>query len=105
MSAKDVHALHTTLRILGLSTCDASHLSAISRPGSPVIFVVSEPLETAAGLAGDDRRGAPHALALWERFHRTALADLRGLPVFVTTRTSVTSDPDRRREISVMGEG
>ncbi len=100
MSAKDVHALDTTLRILGLSTSDASHLSAISRPGPAVIFVVSEPLETAAGLAGDDGLGAPHGLARWERFHRTALDALRGLPVFVTTRTSARTGPEWRRELS-----
>ena len=65
-----------------------------------MILVVSEPLETAAGLAGDDGLGAAQGLARWERFHRTALVALRGLPVFVTTRTSATTDPDWRRELS-----
>ena len=56
-----------------------------------MVLLVTEPLETLSELAAAGVDG-PSALALWERFHRLALAGLRGLAVFVTSRTSASND-------------
>jgi len=63
--------------------------------GNPVaaVFVVSDPLETAAELARANDIEGPHALALWERFQRAALTWLKELPVFVTSRSKAVTDP------------
>ena len=102
MSAQDVHALEAALPILGLSSFDASRLSPISRSALEAlgrsaqlaaILVVTDPLETVAELALSAGVGGPRALALWERYHRAAIEGLRGLPVFVTSRTIASRDP------------
>jgi GT2 family glycosyltransferase len=57
------------------------------------VFLSSHPLQGARDLTQSQGYAQIHALAIWERYHRKALADLRGLPVFLTSRAIAMADP------------
>jgi O-antigen biosynthesis protein len=112
LSATDVRALDAALRMCGLSSRDASHLRVFSPvtltahgQGAPaaVVLLVTEPFETLSELAGAGVDG-PSALALWERYHRLALAGLRGLAVFVTSPKSASNDRGWGRDLQAFLE-
>ncbi len=102
MSANDVNAFDTAIRMFGLSSLESSHLRAISptaleiamgtaRPCAAV-FVIGDPLESVSELALDTDGNGPRSLATWERRQREALRALRGLPVFVTSRAEALAE-------------
>jgi GT2 family glycosyltransferase len=55
-------------------------------------MVVSDPLDTGDIVPGRFS-GQALALAIWERFMRVALCNLKGMPVFVTRLSSAAADP------------
>jgi len=59
------------------------------------VLVLRNPLEIAASLAARDEISTRWALALWERYLRSALQALEGLPVLVTEYTDLLDEPDR----------
>ena len=60
----------------------------------PVILLVHRnPLEVAASLEARNGFGRMYSLALWERYVRSCLTAIRGLPVFVTEYDEVVSNP------------
>ncbi len=71
-----------------------SPLPSGAHSGEPraVVLVADAPLEAAAALEGHGITTL-QALALWERYQRSALDQLRGLPVLVTSARAVTTDP------------
>ena len=119
-SEHDLGAIDRSLYTLGLSSTDTPGTKAVSPkarlaledrwwersegarkdPGRwpasrPVaaVLVLSDPLQAASELAVRDGLAPTCAVAVWERFYRMALSNLRGLPVFVTSRPSAQSDP------------
>ncbi|MGD0943985.1 MAG: glycosyltransferase family 2 protein [Acidimicrobiales bacterium] len=67
-------------------------LRAVGTPAG-VVLVVTDPLEAARDLVCAGGFEQSRALAAWERHERAALSNLRGLPVFVTSRSSAIGDP------------
>jgi hypothetical protein len=63
--------------------------------GSPVaaVFVYREPLEVARSLQARNHFPVTHGLALWERYVRTAAANLAGFPTIAVEFTQVLSEP------------
>jgi len=59
-----------------------------------VIFVVRDPVETAAAFAARTGCSRRTALAVWERHLRQAVMSLVGLPVLVTRYERLVDDPD-----------
>jgi hypothetical protein len=63
-------------------------------PIEPVVVLVTRnPLEIAASARSAWGRETIYGLALWERYLRQALAQVRGLPVFVSDYGGLLSDP------------
>jgi hypothetical protein len=58
-----------------------------------VVLVIRNPLEIAASAQRAWGREKIYGLALWERYLRQALAQLRGMPVLVTNYADVLGDP------------
>jgi len=58
-----------------------------------VLFVHRNPLEIASSLGARDELGSVYCLALWERYLRTCLSALSGLPTLVTTYDEILDDP------------
>jgi GT2 family glycosyltransferase len=63
----------------------------------PLVAILScrDPLEVAASLEARDGIAAATGIALWERYQRSALEGLRGLPVFVTHYRQAFEHRDR----------
>jgi hypothetical protein len=60
----------------------------------PVILLLHRnPLEIAASLRTRDDLGFVYSLALWERYLRTSLAAISGLPTLVTTYDEILAEP------------
>lgn len=58
-----------------------------------MVFVHRNPLEIAASLAARDELGRVYCLALWERYLRSCLSAVSGLPALVTTYDEILEDP------------
>jgi hypothetical protein len=58
-----------------------------------VILAVRHPMEVARSLTARDGFGADYGLALWERYHRSALAGIAGLPACVVSYDDLLDDP------------
>jgi GT2 family glycosyltransferase len=65
---------------------------AIDRPLAAVLCV-RHPLEVAQSLEHRDAIALPAGLALWERYMRSALSGLAGLPVFVSEYADALAQP------------
>jgi hypothetical protein len=61
--------------------------------GVAAVFVWRSPLDVAQSLRARDGMGVADALALWERYNRTALANLVGMPVLVIGYDAAVDDP------------
>lgn len=59
----------------------------------PVVLVLRDPLAVARSLARRDGRRPEHALALWERYTRSALAASAGRPALVSAYEALVADP------------
>ncbi len=70
------------------------HVLARSRPLAAVLCI-RQPLPAARSLDRATGTGLPVALALWERYTRSAVEGLAGLPVFVSVLNGMLDDPDR----------
>lgn len=57
------------------------------------VFVWRSPSDVAQSLRARDGMPVGDALALWERYNRTALTGLQGMPVLVVDYDSVVDDP------------
>lgn len=57
------------------------------------VLVYRNPLEVAASLGARDGFGKPHSLALWERYVRSSLAAIAGVPALVTAYADLLSNP------------
>jgi hypothetical protein len=64
-------------------------------PGSAAVLVYRDPLEVAQSLQSRDGLRLTHGLALWERYVRSACANLEGVPVLCTDYRHLLDDPDR----------
>jgi hypothetical protein len=63
-------------------------------PVRPVVLLVHrDPLAIARSLERRQGLSEPMSLAVWERYLRTALSDIRGLPVLVTRYADLVADP------------
>jgi hypothetical protein len=60
-----------------------------------VVLVARHPLDVAASLASRNGLERPHALAVWERYLRSALVGCSGLPVLVVSQPDLVDDPRR----------
>ncbi|MGA2835781.1 MAG: hypothetical protein ABSF84_04215 [Acidimicrobiales bacterium] len=60
---------------------------------TPVVFVWRRANEVRDSLQRRDGSTASHALALWDRYVRTAMADLVGQPVYVLSSDELLDDP------------
>jgi hypothetical protein len=82
-------------------------LLALGAP-SAIVLTHRNPLEIARSIPPRYEVGQSLALAIWERYMRTALASCRGLPVFVLPYSGVVSDPhgwtERLRAFLAQGE-
>ena len=58
-----------------------------------VVLVHRNPLEIAASLDARDGLGQLYSLALWERYLRSCLTAISGLPSLVTTYDEILADP------------
>ena len=58
-----------------------------------VVLVHRSPLEIAASLGARDDLGTAYSLALWERYLRSCLSAVSGLPALVTTYDDILDDP------------
>jgi len=58
-----------------------------------VVLVHRNPLEIAASLGARDGLGKVYCLALWERYLRSCLSAVSGLPTLVTTFDEILDDP------------
>jgi hypothetical protein len=67
----------------------------IVRSPAAAIFVYRDPSEVAASLHARDKLRTTHALALWERYLRSAAANLDGIPTFVLSYASLLESPDK----------
>lgn len=66
--------------------------AAIGRPVATVLML-RDPLEIAASLHSRDGMEESWTLALWERYLRSALANLAGEPVYVSDYRGLVDDP------------
>jgi hypothetical protein len=57
------------------------------------ILVIRHPMEIARSLEARDRFPVRYSLALWERYLRTALDGVTGMPVLVTPYDALLADP------------
>jgi GT2 family glycosyltransferase len=73
---------------------------AIDRPLAAVLCV-RHPLEVAQSLEHRDAMALPAGLALWERYMRSALGGLAGLPVFVSEYAEAMAQPAEWRRQAV----
>jgi hypothetical protein len=62
-------------------------------PNVAVVLVWRHPLEVAASLMDRDGLSASHAFALWDRYHRSVLRGLQGLPTLVVSYEEETGNP------------
>jgi len=67
--------------------------SALGDASIAAVLVVDDPLSSAAAIARTCKLPPTSALALWERYQRSALEGLRGLRVLVTTTQARLADP------------
>jgi hypothetical protein len=67
--------------------------SVIGDDGLSVVLAVREPIEVARSLGARDGFGTAYGVALWERYHRSALAGIAGLPTCVVPYTELLGDP------------
>jgi GT2 family glycosyltransferase len=58
----------------------------------PAVFVVRDPLEVALSLLTRNAMPLVKGVALWERYVRSALRSLRGMPVLVVDYPAIVSD-------------
>jgi hypothetical protein len=58
------------------------------------VLVYRHPLEVAASLSARDGLSVPHCLALWERYVRSSLVNVQGLPTFVISYDDLVERPD-----------
>ncbi len=58
-----------------------------------VVLLHRNPLEIAASLHTRDDLGSIYSLALWERYLRTCLAAISGLPTLLTTYDDIVAEP------------
>ena len=68
----------------------------VIRPPAAAVLVYRDPLEVAASLANRNRVRVTHGLALWERYMRSASANLEGLPTYLVSYQSLIESSDRR---------
>jgi len=75
----------------------------------PVVVLMNRnPLEIAASLHARDGESTVYGLALWERYLRSALGAITGLPVLVTSYEDLLADPPawcKRTEAFLNAEG
>ncbi len=64
-------------------------------PPAAAILVYRDPLEVAASLASRNGVRLTHGLALWERYTRSALANLEGLPTYVVSYQALIDSTDQ----------
>lgn len=57
------------------------------------VIVLREPVEVARSLEARDGIGVAYGIALWERYQRTVLDDIVGLPTLVTRYDDLMTDP------------
>jgi len=95
VSPVEVASFEKVLCAFGVSVATHSTAPPAQLQGEPAstVLVTSDPLEAARDLTAEQSYEPAHALAVWERYHREALANLRGLPVFVTSRAIAMADP------------
>jgi GT2 family glycosyltransferase len=74
----------------GPGSADWEFPGTLARPLAAVL-VLSDPIDLAGEVVTG--LGQPRAMAMWERFQRTALRNLKGMAVFVTSRSTATADP------------
>ncbi|MGO9344233.1 MAG: hypothetical protein ACLP6E_17235 [Acidimicrobiales bacterium] len=67
----------------------------IVRSPEAAFLVYRDPSEVAASLHARDELRVTHALALWERYLRSATANLDGIPTFVLSYASLLESPDK----------
>ena len=67
-------------------------LRVLPRPVA-ALFIWRDPLPVARSLARRDNMHLTDGIALWERYNRTALADLVGVDTYVCSYESVLADP------------
>jgi hypothetical protein len=67
----------------------------VVRPPAAAIFVYRDPSEVAASLHARDQLRLSHALALWERYLRSAAVNLEGIPTFVLSFESLLESPEK----------
>jgi hypothetical protein len=67
--------------------------TSVIGPPEAAVLVYREPLEVARSLQARDGFSLTHGLALWERYLRTAAANLAGLPTIVVEFAHVLRDP------------
>lgn len=68
-------------------------LHALPSPHPSIVLLLRHPLEICDSLARRNNFTIPMSLALWERYLRQAMANIKGLPVLVTTYDDLTTDP------------
>ena len=96
------------LKLLGPGTAEHDQQRWWDAPGGPqspsaagravpapmaVVLAVSDPLAAPMEVVADEGPGQALALAVWERFMREALGNLKGLAVFVTSLSAAAGDP------------
>ncbi len=67
----------------------------VVKPPVAAIFVYRDPSEVAASLHARDGLRTTHGFALWERYLRSAAANLDGIPTFVLSYASLLESPDK----------
>ena len=106
VSTRELMVLEEALCMIGAFSASAARLKVVApqedagsgpswrdRAPAAAVLVVNDPLESAGDQTARHGSGQPHALAVWERFMRLALAELTKLPVFVTSLSAATRDP------------
>ena len=68
----------------------------VIQPPAAAVLVYRDPFEVAASLASRNGVRLTHGLALWERYMRSASANLEGLPTYVVCYQSLVDSSEQR---------
>ncbi len=70
--------------------------NSVVKPPLAAVLVYRDAYEVASSLQSRNRLRITHGFALWERYIRSSIANLNGIPTFVMSYASLLESPDKR---------
>jgi hypothetical protein len=72
--------------------------NSVVKPPLAAVLVFRDAYEVASSLQSRNKLRITHGFALWERYIRSSVANLNGIPTFVMSYASLLESPDKRCE-------